>query len=394
MDVVETTIIGAGVVGTAVAHELSKNGREVFVIEKNPGVTRGENQSSRNPGVIHSGLYYDQATRPLKAELCVLGNQMLYAFCRAHEVPHLRCGKLMVATSESDWPNIELYLARARANGVEARMLDREEVTDREPNVQILGALYLPSTGVVDPTRLVYQLFILASNHGAHFLTETELVGIRPRVEGLELTVRNRYGSEETFLSKEMINSAGLYADEVARMLNPASQYQVDPMRCEFARFYRTKRPDLMCDMNVYPAPFKVDLPSGSYWTVGTHLTPTIEPAPNGGWTPGPIMTAGPISFPARGKEDFGGEFRPISEYFDTVSSYFPGLRESDLEPYQVGVLAYLSGHLDWLIQRDEKHPSCIHLLGMGSPALTSCLALADHVRRVIDGLSFPHTDS
>jgi L-2-hydroxyglutarate oxidase len=85
----------------------------------------------------------------------------------------------MVATSERDLPNLELYLARARANGVEARMLDREEVADREPNVQVIGALYLPSTGVVDPTRLVYQFFTLASNHGAHFLTETELVGIR-----------------------------------------------------------------------------------------------------------------------------------------------------------------------------------------------------------------------
>ena len=387
MDVVETTIIGAGVVGTAIAHELSKNGREVFVIEKNPGVTRGENQSSRNAGVIHSGVYYDQETRPLKAKLCPLGNRMLYDFCLAHDVPHLRCGKLMVATSERDLPNLEIYLARARVNGVEAWMLARDEVLEKEPNVRVLGALYLPSAGVVDPTRLVYKLYTLASNHGARFLTETEVVGIRPRREGLELTLRNRDGSEDTFLSKEMINSAGLYADDVTRMLDSASPYQVDPMRGEFARFYRTKRPDLMCHMNVYPAPFKVDLPSGSYWTVGAHLTPTIEPALDGGWAPGPIVAAGPLSFPARGKEDFAGEFRPMSEYLDAVSSYFPGLRESDLEPYQAGVLAYLSGHQDWVIQRDEKHPSCIHLVGLVSPGLTSCLALADYVRQVIDGV-------
>ena len=385
MEVAETTIIGAGVVGTAVAHELSKNGREVFVIEKNPGVTRGENQSSRNPGVIHSGLYYDQETRPLKAKLCALGNRMLYAFCRPHEVPHLHCGKLIVGTSERDLPNLELYLARALANGVEARILNREEVRAKEPNVHVLAAIYLPSAGVVDPTRLVYKLFTLASNHGARFLTETELVGIRPRTEGLELTVRNRDSSEDTFLTKEMINSAGLYADQVARMLNPASPYLVDPMRCEFARFYRTKRSNLLCHMNIYPAPFKVSLPSGSYWTVGTHLIPTIEPGPEEDWKPAPIMAVGPISFPAKSKEDFAGEFRPMSEYFDAVSSYFSGLRANDLEPYQTGVLGYLSGHLDWLIQREEKHPSCIHLLGMGSPALTSCLAVADHVRRVID---------
>ncbi|MBW1775168.1 MAG: FAD-dependent oxidoreductase, partial [Deltaproteobacteria bacterium] len=140
MDIVENTIIGAGVVGTAVAHELSKAGREVFVIEKNPGVTQGENQSSRNAGVIHSGLFYDQATRPLKAELCPLGVRMLYDFCQSHDVPHLCCGKLVVATAEKDRPNLEHYMAQARANGVEFRMLNRDEVAAREPNVQAVGA--------------------------------------------------------------------------------------------------------------------------------------------------------------------------------------------------------------------------------------------------------------
>ena len=383
MDTVDITIIGSGVVGTAIAHELSKTGHEVFVIEKNPGVTQGENQSSRNAGVIHSGLFYDQETRPLKARLCPLGVRMLYDFCESHDVPHLRCGKLVVATSEEDVENLEYYMTLAKANGIEARMLNREEVTAKEPNVRAIGAIYLPSAGVVEPTRLVYKLFTLGSNNGGHFLTNTEVRAIRMLPEGFELTVRHRDGEEDRFLSRKVINSAGLYADEVARMLDPEPRYQIDPLRGEFARFYVRKRPDLMCRTNVYPAPLKVELPTGSYWTVGTHVTPTIETASDGSWVVGPMAIVGPLNIPARGKEDFDGEFKPMGDYFEKVSPYFPGIRESDLEPQHAGVLAVLAGHTDWVISRP--HPGFINLLGMSSPALTACLALADHVRRMME---------
>ena len=385
MDIVDTTIIGAGVVGSAVAHELSKTGHEVFVIEKNPGITQGENQSSRNAGVIHSGLFYDQATRPLKARLCPLGARKLHEFCRLHDVPHLQCGKLVVATSKEDLPTLEFYLEQARANGVEARMLGSEEVAAREPNVRAISAIDLPGAGVVDPTKLVYRLFTLATNNGAHFLTHTELTSIRSRPEGFELTVRNRDGEEDTFLSREVVNSAGLYADEVARMLDPDAPYQVDPLRGEFARFYRTKRPDLMCSTNVYPSPVRVELPTGSYWGVGTHITPTVEPDSDGSWAIGPVMIVGPLSDPARNKEDFNGKFRPMADYFKEVSAYFPGILESDLGPQHAGVLAVLSGHQDWVIKRSRKHPGLVNLLGIDSPALTSSLAIADYVRKVME---------
>ena len=383
MDTVELAIIGAGAVGSALAYELSKTGHEVFVVEKNPGVTQGENQSSRNAGVIHSGLFYDQDTRPLKARLCPLGVRMMYDFCERHEVPHLRCGKLVVATSEKDLENLQYYMTQAGANGVEARMLGREEVTAIEPNVRTIGAIHLPSAGVVEPTRLVYKLSALASNSGAHFLTHTELRAIRTLPEGFELTVRHRDGQEDRFLSRKVVNSAGLYADEVARMLDRDSPYQVDPLRGEFARFYVRKRPALMCRTNVYPAPHKVELPTGAHWTMGTHVTPTIETAPDGSWVLGPAAIVGPLNSPARGKEDFNGKFKPMGDYFRQVSPYFPGIKEGDLEPQHAGVLAVLAGHADWVINRPC--PSFINLLGMSSPALTACLALADYVRRIMD---------
>jgi L-2-hydroxyglutarate oxidase LhgO len=288
-----------------------------------------------------------------------------------------------VATSEEDLKNLEYYMAQAKTNGVEARMLGREEVTAMEPNVRAIGAIHLPRAGVVEPTRLVYKLFTLASNNGGHFLTNTELTAIRMRPEGFELTVLHRDGEEDRFLSRKVVNSSGLYADEVARMLDPEPRYQIDPLRGEFARFYVRKRPDLMCRTNVYPAPLKVELPTGRYWTVGTHVTPTIETASDGSWAVGPVAIVGPLNIPARGKEDFNGEFKPMGDYFKAVSPYFPGIRESDLEPQHAGVLAVLAGHTDWVISRP--HPGFINLLGMSSPALTACLALADHVRRMME---------
>jgi L-2-hydroxyglutarate oxidase LhgO len=308
---------------------------------------------------------------------------MLYDFCARHDVPHLRCGKLVVATSEKELQNLEFYMTQAKANGVEARMLNSKEVSAREANVRAVGAIYVPSAGVVEPTRLVYKLFSLASNNGAHFLTNTELKALRIRAEGFELTLRDRDGKEDGFLSRKVINSAGLYADEVARMLDPESRYRIDPLRGEFARFYVTKRPDLRFSTNVYPAPVKVELPSGSHWAVGTHVTPTIETAADGSWAAGPAAIVGPISRPARGKEDFDGEFKPMVDYCEKVSPYFPGLRESDLEPQHAGVLAVLAGYKDWVISRPC--PGFLNLLGLSSPALTASLALADYVRRLME---------
>ncbi len=389
MDIVETTVIGAGVVGAAIAYELSRTGREIFVIEKNPGITKGENQSSRNAGVIHSGVFYDRATTPLKARLCPLGVRMMYEFCERYDVPHLHCGKLVVANSEEERRILKICLKQAKTNGVEVQELSSEEVTVREPNVRAAIALDLPSAGVVDPTRLVYKLGTLASNNGACFLTRTELISIRPRSEGFEMTVRSPDNHEDTFLSREVVNSAGLFADNVARMLDPCCDYRIEPMRGEFARFYPSKRWELTCSTNVYPVPVRIRLTTGRYWAVGTHITPTIEQNSDSPWVASPVLITGPLSSPGRDKEDFDGEFRPMEDYYEKIAPYFPGIRVSDLEPQHAGVLAHLSGQHDWLITRQRVYPNFINLLGMDSPALTSCLAIAGEVRRMMGKKKF-----
>jgi L-2-hydroxyglutarate oxidase LhgO len=381
------TIIGAGVVGCAVAKELAGAGEEVLVVERNPGVVRGENQSSRNSGVIHAGLYYDRATRPLKAALCAEGNRLLYAFCDRYDVPALKCGKLVVAVKESDIPILRVYLARALENNVPASMVDGRQAAEMEPQVKAKAALYLPTSGVIDPTSLVYKLHVLAGNHGAQFLTDTTLDAARLRPEGIELTVRYRDGARDTFLSDRVVNSAGLYSDDVARMADPASPYQIDPLRGEAAKFYRTRRVGIhLRGMNVYPTPEKIETPKGTYFTVGVHLTPTLEQGPSGPPGTGAVVTVCPLNMAAAHKEDYGGDFQPMGLFHRKVAPFFPDLREEDLEPHQVGIQARLVGHQDWVVEFSQGDGRWLNLLGVDSPGLTGSLAIAGMARRMLTG--------
>ncbi len=379
------TIVGAGVVGCALAWELARAGQEVLVLDKNPGVSQGENQSTRNSGVIHAGLYYDQQTRPLKAALCVEGSRLLYEFCERYGVPALKCGKLVVATREAELPMLERYLARAHENQVPAQLLNGAQATEREPQVQAVGALLLPTSGIIDAAALVHKLYALASKAGAQFVSHTEMIGAAPAAEGLEIEVQYRDGARDKFFSGRLINSAGLYADQVARMVDPDSPFRVDPLRGEAMKFYRTRRPEVeLAGMNVYPTPKKVTTDQGTYFTVGVHLTPTLETGPQGSFGLGPVVTVGPLNRQARGREDYGGDFKPAAEFFEQVVDFFPSLRLEDLEPHQVGIQARLVGHQDFVMQFCPSQPRCLNLLGIDSPGLTSAMALARRARAML----------
>jgi L-2-hydroxyglutarate oxidase LhgO len=384
-DKVEITIVGGGVVGCAVARALAQAGREVVLLERNPGVSRGENQSTRNSGVIHAGLYYDAATRPLKARLCAQGNALLHDFCARYSVPHLACGKLVVAQRADEIPTLQTYLDRARANGVPCRLIDGEQAREMEPQVRAAAALHLPTSGIIDAPALVHQLYALAANDGATFLTRTSLVAVQKRAQGLELTVAYRDGAQDSFLTGLLINCAGLHSDEVACLVDPSSPHRIDPLRGEAAKFYRGKRPELaLAGMNVYPTPHQVTTAQGSYFTVGVHLTPTLETDPQGRSRVGPLVTVGPLNRGAASKDDLGGDFYPMAEFHSRVHGFFPGLRGDDLEPHQVGVQARLAGHQDWLVDLSPAEPRCLNLLGIDSPGLTSCLALAELVKEMV----------
>jgi L-2-hydroxyglutarate oxidase LhgO len=381
----DITVVGAGVVGCAIARELSQAGRDVVVLDKNAGVSRGENQSTRNSGVIHAGLYYDQETRPLKAALCAQGNRLLHRFCEKHQVPALKTGKLVVATNGQQQATLKLYLERARQNGVPVKWLEAGEVNELEPLVKAEAALYLPTSGIVDAAALVHKLYALASNQGAQFVNETTVTALAPHPEGMEVRVRYRDGSEDSILTSHLINSAGLYSDDVARMADPESAFHIDAVRCETMKFYPHKRPELgLGGLNIYPTPRKVTTDYGTYFTVGVHLTPTLETDIKGSVSLGPVVTVGPLNRPTQHKEDYGGDFVATSEFLSLVSDFFPALTEDDLEPHQVGILARLMNSGDWVIEFNPRQPRCLNLLGIDSPGLTGSLAIAAKVAKML----------
>jgi len=385
---INVAIIGGGVIGCATARELCADYDDIFLFEKNAGITKGENQSSRNSGVVHSGIYYDQETRPEKARLCVEGNALLYEFCERHKVPALRTGKLMVATRKDHGEMLELYRRRAVENGLQGvETIPGKRVNEMEPNVTAVSALLVPSAGIVEPTSLVYRLHSIAYQKGVNFMTGTRVLDVRGENGHLRVTFQYPDGNRDEITAKAVINAAGVHADLVARMVNPSSPYELDPVRGDSYKFYADRRPELaLKEKNVYPTPEWVETPHGRHFTVGIHLTPTFA---NLSYPPsvGTTVTVGPKLVSVKDREFWQDDQTGPDIFFDKAHRYFPGLRLEDLVWYQSGLQARLKAYPDFTITSDPTYPNFINLLGIDSPGLTASLAIARRVRQMVDGL-------
>jgi L-2-hydroxyglutarate oxidase LhgO len=387
---ISIAIVGGGVVGCAIAWELSKGYDNVFLFEKNPGITRGENQSSRNSGVIHSGIYYDQETRPLKAALCVEGNRLLYDFCSRYKVPALQTGKIIVATNEKEEEILELYLNRARENRVPgAKRISGKKARELEPNVRAKSALLIPTAGIVEPTTLVYRLHTLASQGGVQFMTGTQVTGIEKNGDFNRFGICYSDGLKDEINARIMINTAGTDADLVAKNFDPRSSYELDPIIGESYKFYGHKRPELgLQGMNVYPMPQFVMTPHGRHFTVGIHLTPTFGEL---SFPPvlGSTVTVGPKLVPVQDRNIVPGPFTDAKAFSEKVRPFFPGITEKDLIWHQAALQARLKGHPDFMIRAVSDSPNFINLLGIDSPGLTACLAIALRVKEMVGGITW-----
>lgn len=393
-ETIPITIIGGGVIGCAVAYELSKSIKEdIFLIEKNSKI-RGENQSSRNSGVIHAGIYYEE---PLKASTCVLGNTLLYAFCKEHSVPHSMTGKLVVATNPLEEEYLDDVIKTAQSNGIPMQVICGADARYFEPNVIASKALYFPTSGIIDATSYVGMLECLAERNGVYFLTGRKVTAVKSGEDNFRITIQTLDGIEETFQTKLLINAAGLYSDEIAKMVNPDSPYEITPIRGESARFYTTKDNIRINGMNIYPAPYgfyndsgkKAEVPYTEFKellkagkiskTVGVHLTPTFDMI-NGSYKIGSTVTIGPTTTTGVSKEDYGRNLNPESHYLESVQNFFPNLTLGDISLHQAGIRAKLKGRSDFVIEQDPVYDNCINLLGIDSPGLTASLAIAKYV--------------
>lgn len=394
------TIIGGGAVGCALAYTLAKTKKyRVVLIEKNDTIP-GTNQSSRNAGVIHSGLYYPRATEPLKSRLCVEGNALLYEFCEQFRVPYKNVGKLVVATTPMQEAYLDYFLTIARENGVPGiTKITGAEVAKREPNVHAIAALLVPSSGVLDPDQLVACYAALARVHGAVFLTATEMTALSQRGAAWEITGKQQ-GEMKTLTTDILINAAGLWSDDVARMIDPDVPYQIDPVRGELAMYPQTTATAI--GMNIYQAPYgywndtgeKADVPVREFVsllaqgkitrTVGVHLTPTFAPTGNT-WQISDTVAVGPLKTVGKGKDNYQGDKRSSEDYIAKVHHFFPSLKVDMLTGRYNGIMAVLPHHYDFVIEKHSRYANVVNLVGIDSPGLTSSLAIAAYVKNLLD---------
>jgi len=361
MEEVDTLVVGAGVVGLAVARALALEGHEVIVLEAENAI--GTATSSRNSEVIHAGIYY--APGSLKARLCVRGKELLYAFCDAHGVPHRRCGKLIVATSEAQLDDMHAIRARAAANGVlDLRVLTRAEALAREPALDCVAALESPSTGIIDSHALMLALQGDAEAHGAMLALRGAVVGGRLTGDGIVLDVA---GDEPMRLkARRVVNSAGLHAQALAHSLQGFPPRHVPPAHYAKGNYYALAGRSPFSRL-IYPIPEAHGL--------GVHLTLDL----------GGQARFGPdVEWVER--LDYGVDPRRSDGFYSAIRAYWPALSDGALTPAYAGIRPKLHGPgeaaRDFLIQGSAEHgvPGLVNLFGIESPGLTASLAIAEQV--------------
>ncbi|MGC2331778.1 MAG: NAD(P)/FAD-dependent oxidoreductase [Candidatus Acidiferrales bacterium] len=366
--------MGGGIVGCAIAHALSARWDDVFVLEALPKV--GMLTSTRNSGVIHSGIYYPPGS--LKARHCVRGNQLTYEFCTAHHVPHHKIGKIVVASSQEEVEDLTALMENGRANGVEGlRIIDRAAIRAREPHVEGFCALEVRSTGILSSEDFVKTYARLAAAGGAYILNHAKV----ERLEALRDTIRvtSAAGEIET---RCLVNSAGLFADEVALMLGSSmARHKIYPVRGEYCELVRAKQ-DWVRGL-VYP------LPRAQGLSLGTHLTKTLWGNVLVGPTARYILDKNDYENDRLSVEDFARSTKillPDIEPSDFVRAY-SGIRPKLIPPSSPSVHAHGRGMADFIIERDPEFPRVVQLIGIESPGLTSAPSIAEHVAELVAGI-------
>jgi glycerol-3-phosphate dehydrogenase len=358
MDQANIVIVGGGVVGCAIALAASRRWSDVFLLEQAPKVGMGA--SSRNSGVIHSGLYYTPGS--LKARHCVAGNRLTYDFCAAHQVPHRHTGKLVVASTAEEEAELEPLVARGRVNGVEGlEIVDRAGLRAREPHLEGRAAIFVPSTGIVASEELVKAYARVATEQGANIVTHARVERLEPA--GRSVRVASTAGEIQ---ARCLINAAGLFADEVAAMVGNTS-YRIYPVRGEYCELVRAK--SYLVNALVYPLPHPEGL------SLGVHLTRTL-------WD---TVLLGPTAHYIEDKNDYERDREPVEGFFRRAKPILPELELADLIPAYSGNRAKLvplggKGPADFVITRDPMVSSVIQLIGIESPGLTSAPSIAEQV--------------
>jgi len=361
MDSVECVVVGAGVVGLAVARRLAQAGREALVLDSEGGI--GTITSSRNSEVIHAGIYYPHDS--LMARLCVAGRKALYVYCREHGVPHKNCGKLIVATSDAENEKLAAIRQHAAANGVDdLRLLTAAEARALEPAVHCTAALLSPSTGIIDSHSYMLALRGDAEEKGASFAFKAPLQAVSITSDGFALEVG---GSDPLMIGcRVLVNAAGLNAPALARSIDAMPPDKVPSAYLAKGNYFSCSAPAPFSRL-IYPVP----VPGG----LGVHLT--LDMAGQARFGPD-VEWIDSIDYavdPAR-----------AAKFYPAIRRYWPDLPDGVLQPSYAGIRPKIVppaiANQDFVVQgaRDHGINGLINLFGIESPGLTASLAIADHV--------------
>ncbi len=358
MDAVDVAIIGGGVVGCAVAAALSARGREVLLLEEASRL--GSGVTSRNSGVVHSGLYYTPGS--LKAESCVRGNRLLYEWAARTGVWHRKTGKLVVAQAPTQLEALERCHGNALASGaIGLTMITGEQARQLEPAVPALAALHCAETGIVDPHELVQSLEAAAQSRGAVFVTDARVTGITRAAPGFRLaTTRGELGAER------LVNAAGLHSDLIARMVG-VDRYTIHPCR---GNYFRLRSPVHYRHL-IYPVKDKAS-PG-----LGVHLT--LER--------GDGYRLGPDAEYVERRDDFADADHKRDAFLTAARRLLGPIDLEQLSYDGCGIrpklrAAHEPEEKDFVLE--EGPAGCVHLIGIESPGLTGALDLADRVTRLL----------
>jgi L-2-hydroxyglutarate oxidase LhgO len=364
-DIVDAVVVGAGVVGLAVGRSLAAAGLETLVIERHRRI--GEETSSRNSGVIHSGIYYP--ANSLKARLCVRGREQLYRYCQERGIAHRRFGKLIVAQPDQ-LPRLRALQTCGLANGVsDLRWLEAETVRELEPAVTCAAGLLSPSTGIIDVHELMTTLLGDLEAQGGSVVLDCEATSVRAIRGGLELSVRT--GSDEyAIVARNLVNSAGLGAVALAQQVEGAAFGEIPTAYLAKGNYFScSARPFRHL---VYPMPNDAGL--------GIHATLDLD---------GSVRFGPDVEWVK--SIDYGVDPTRAQHFRESIREYWPDVVNVTLQPAYAGVRPKIVGPgqkaADFVIAGPAQHgvPGLVHLLGIESPGLTAALALAEQVLSLLD---------